>query len=223
MRTAHKFTHFETPDYGTAAAIGTLSGLMVSSVTVAIAGLPLTAPVVAVWVLHAACAAIGAALGTTLLADDAPPLPMRSVLRYLALALPAFLVLEWAYGGQVLSFASWTIPTDAFVGFRVVMAATLAAVGLPVLESELEKLESDAEFSTDRESTYQRAIERLAAIDVAIESTRRSEELELARFDARLQRAVECESRTRFEFNTEEDAWDHTRCVHAVDEIVSRS
>jgi len=174
---------------GLAAGLGSVTGLLVSSAILTLAGASFMSATPAAALLHLSCSILGVIVMTSTVARETPELVVRSALRFMVLALPAFLVLEAAYGGQLYELGGLHVSTDAFIGFRVVAAALLAGIGLPVAERHLDQaFDTNEAFEMETaQARYQAAIERLAAVDIEIERRHTRAEQELAEFDRRLQ------------------------------------
>ncbi len=171
-----------------AAALGAVAGILFSTSAALIAGVSVIGGHAEVLLLHMTSAILAGELAVTTLCRKPVKLPLLKVLRFMVLALPAFIVLELAYGDQLYQMGSLVVSSDAFVGFRILMAATLAGIGLPIAERYLAPSNEPFELAT-AEERYNRAIQRLAAMDVAIERSQRRGQKDLAEFDARLRAA----------------------------------
>lgn len=169
---------------GLASAVGAVTGILFSTSMAAAAGVSVTGDPGAI-LLHFTSAILGGYLAVRTLSKEPGETPLLTVLCFMTLALPAFIVLESAFGDQVYRLAGWTISTDAFIGFRILMAASMAGIGISVAEANLAPADEPFELAS-AEERYRAAIRRLARMDVAIEESHSRGERQLADFDARL-------------------------------------
>lgn len=188
MNTESQLTNRIADDPALAAALGCAAGLLFSISFVGFASIFSTPGLGSIVALHLSSAILGGVASLHTLCHKSVDAPVLKVLRYLILAIPAFIVLQSAFGNEVYQLAGTTVSSEAFVGFRILMAATFAGFGLPIVEKHLAPADEPFEVEA-AQMRYRAAIQRLASMDVAIEDSRNRGERQLAEFDRRLQMA----------------------------------